>query len=252
MPARPSPATMLVDMPACSSRARRPARARPFVSRAPEYARTRAAEGHGMDAGHPDAGGAPRRMRNTTTDPARSMQMPHRWLVIRSRPPGGIGSLSSGFGAGPGRGEDMRTFPGRSPSPRPSGHRQIANVLIGVALLIAGCSTERNPSTQTASALKPIDQAALQSLVDTTTEELLIPGALVLLRTPRGDFTAASGTTQLGARKRPGADTHFRIASNTKTMTAAVVLQLAQERRLGLGDRVSKYVPGVPNGDDIT
>jgi len=148
----------------------------------------------------------------------------------------------------------MRTFPGRSPSPRPSGHRQIANVLIGVALLIAGCSTERNPSTQTASALKPIDQAALQSLVDTTTEELLIPGALVLLRTPRGDFTAASGTTQLGARKRPGADTHFRIASNTKTMTAAVVLQLAQEGngRLRLSDPVSKYVPGVPNGDEIT
>src|SRR5262249_34406804 len=48
------------------------------------------------------------------------------------------------------------------------------------------------------------------------------------------------------------ADTHFRIASNTKTMTAAVIVQLAQEGKLGLGDPISKYVPGVPDGDSIT
>jgi len=77
---------------------------------------------------------------------------------------------------------------------------------------------------------------------------------VVVLRTPQGDFTAASGATQVGARSRPGADTHFRIASNTKTMTAAVVLQLAQEGngKLSLSDPVSKYVPSVPNGDNIT
>src|SRR4030095_16638476 len=118
--------------------------------------------------------------------------------------------------------------------------------------LIAGCSIVRTPSTQTASALKPIDQAALQSLVDTTIKELLVPGAVVLLRTPQGDFTAASGTTQLHTTNPPRADTYFRIASNTKTMTAAVILQLAQEGKLRFSDPVSKYVPGVPNGDNIT
>ena len=35
-------------------------------------------------------------------------------------------------------------------------------------------------------------------------------------------------------------------------MTAAVILQLAQENKLSLDDPVSKYVPGVPNGDHIT
>jgi D-alanyl-D-alanine carboxypeptidase len=99
------------------------------------------------------------------------------------------------------------------------------------------------PSTQTASALKPIDQAALQSLVDTTIKELLIPGAVVLLRTPQGDFTAASGTTQLGTTSRPRTDTHFRIASNTKTMTAAVILQ----RKVSSVPAIRcQYVPGVP------
>jgi D-alanyl-D-alanine carboxypeptidase len=35
-------------------------------------------------------------------------------------------------------------------------------------------------------------------------------------------------------------------------MTAAVILQLAQEGSLRLDDPVSKYVAGVPNGDHIT
>src|SRR6266576_3260614 len=86
-----------------------------------------------------------------------------------------------------------------------------ASVLVGVALLIAACS--RPGSTAGSSALKPIDPAALQTMVDRTAKELLIPGAVVLLRTPQGDFTAASGTTQLNTKNPPRADTHFRIAS---------------------------------------
>ena len=125
-----------------------------------------------------------------------------------------------------------------------------ASLLIGVALLIAACS--RPGSTTGSSALKPIDRAALQALVETNARELLVPGALVLLRTPQGDFIAASGTTQLNTTKPPRADTYFRIASNTKTLTAAVIMQLAQENKLSIDDPVSKYVSGVPNGDKIT
>ena len=102
------------------------------------------------------------------------------------------------------------------------------------------------------SGLKTIDQGALQALVDSSIKEQLIPGAVVVLSTPQGDFTVASGTTELGVQSPPDADTHFRIASNTKTMTSAVVLQLAQEGKLALSDPVSKYVSGVPDGDNIT
>ena len=126
-----------------------------------------------------------------------------------------------------------------------------------VALLTAaalGCVTGLLVSCtkQRASALKPIDQAALQTMVETTAKELLIPGALVLLRTPQGEFTVNYGTTLLGTTSPPSPDTHFRIASNTKTMTAAVIVLLAQEGKLRLDDPVSKYVPGGPDGDKIT
>ncbi len=139
-------------------------------------------------------------------------------------------------------------------------------VLFGCVPLLVGCSrtspaptassgtstTPQPGSAAGSSALKPINQAALQTMVDTKARELMVPGAVVLLHTPQGEVAITYGTTRLGRTTPPRADTHFRIASNTKTMTAAVIVQLAQEGKLSLGDPVSKYVPGVPNGDKIT
>src|SRR5262249_8915834 len=119
-------------------------------------------------------------------------------------------------------------------------------LMTGAAL---GCVTALSLSCtrQRASALKPIDKTALQTRVARTAKELSFPGAVVLLRTPQGEFTVSYGTTLLGATSPPSADTHFRIASNTKTMTAAVIVLLAQEGKLRLDDPVSKYVPDVPD-----
>lgn len=134
-------------------------------------------------------------------------------------------------------------------------------VLILAALLIAAwpvavAAGTPAPSPEAGSTkdstLKRIDPAALKAMVDKTARELMVPGALVLLRTPQGDFTVSYGTTELGTDSPPTADTHFRIASNTKTMTAALIVLLAEEGKLGLDDPVSKYVANVPNGGEIT
>ena len=117
----------------------------------------------------------------------------------------------------------------------------------------ATATSAKTPGSAIASQnLKHIDQAELQAMVDKTARELLIPGVVVVLRTPQGEFAVTYGTTLLGAKSPPSADTYFRAASNTKTMTSAVILQLAQEGKLSLDDPVSKYVAGVPNGDKIT
>ncbi|MEU9158844.1 serine hydrolase domain-containing protein [Streptomyces sp. NPDC048424] len=141
------------------------------------------------------------------------------------------------------------------------------------ALLIAGCvlpagagaaplpdpsaaptptATASASAAPTPSALKPIDPAALQSSVERAARKLKVPGAVVLLRTPQGTFRAQVGTTELGTTTPPTTADHFRIASNTKTMTAALITLLAQDGRLRLDDPVSDYVAGVPNGDHIT
>src|SRR5947208_13143030 len=90
---------------------------------------------------------------------------------------------------------DVPTFIERSRSRRQRGHLHIASFLVGVALLIAACS--RPGSTAGSSALKPINQTALQTMLSTTAKELLVPGAVMLLRTPQGELTFTYGTTQL-------------------------------------------------------
>ncbi len=92
----------------------------------------------------------------------------------------------------------------------------------------------------------------MQADFDTTVDGQLIPGAVALVRTPAGSYTLTHGTTTLGADIRPSPTDYFRIGSVTKTMVAAVVLQLVQEGRLGVVDPIDRYVPGVPNGPNIT
>lgn len=117
-----------------------------------------------------------------------------------------------------------------------------------VVVLFAGCSS---PARQLA-ALKHIDARQFRAVVKAAADKLMVPGAMVLLRTPQGEFRVAVGTTELDARTPPTAGTHFRIASNTKTMTAALIVLLAQDGKMTFGDPVSSYVEGVPNGEDIT
>ena len=118
-------------------------------------------------------------------------------------------------------------------------------------VVVAACATGSAMGAPTP-ALKPIDPVALQATVEGAAKELLLPGAMVLLQTPQGNFVFGYGTTELGVTDPPRADTHFRAASNTKTMTAAVIVQLIQEGRLSFDDLISKYVQDVPNGDKIT
>lgn len=47
-------------------------------------------------------------------------------------------------------------------------------------------------------------------------------------------------------------DTRFQIASITKQFTATAILQLAEQGKLKLDDKVSQYFPGFPKGDSIT
>ena len=85
-----------------------------------------------------------------------------------------------------------------------------------------------------------------------TVDGLLIPGAVAVVRTPAGSYTLTHGTTTIGADIQPRATDYFRIGSVTKTMTGAVVLQLVQEGRLAVEDPIDRYLPGVPNGANIT
>ena len=95
--------------------------------------------------------------------------------------------------------------------------------------------------------------STVSAAVEKVMKDNVIPGSVVLIASPgQGDWTGTFGTGTLGEQVPMSVDDHFRIGSNTKTMTSTVILQLVQEGKLGLDDPIGKYIPGVPNGDTIT
>lgn len=114
-----------------------------------------------------------------------------------------------------------------------------------LALLTAATAIPASATTSDVRELRRIAEAAVAAGV---------PGVVVRVDTGRGPAVEvvrqAAWTT---ADHELAAGDRFRMGSNTKTVTATLVLQLVGEHRLALDDTVEKWLPGlVPNGRDIT
>lgn len=99
---------------------------------------------------------------------------------------------------------------------------------------------------------EPAFVSDIKPVVQKLLDEMLVPGAVVLIRTSDGEWVEAFGVRELdGAEPITPAD-RFRAGSNTKTMTGTVILQLIEEGKLSLDDPVSNHWANAANGDDIT
>lgn len=137
-------------------------------------------------------------------------------------------------------------------------------VFVGSALLVSGLSVgEISPSmaqvppSQSVSAkanpAAPAYVAEIKPEIEGLLKEMMVPGAVVLVRSPElGDWSAAFGYRDLEKTAPITVADHFRIGSNTKTMTGTVVLQLVDEGLLKLSDPIAKYLDNVPNGKTVT
>jgi len=89
--------------------------------------------------------------------------------------------------------------------------------------------------------------AGTQALLN---QELQVaPGAAVLAGDANGSWSLHAGTGQFGKNKPIQPTDHFRIGSQTKTFTAAVVLQLVDEGKITLDTPIENYLPGVVDGN---
>lgn len=75
------------------------------------------------------------------------------------------------------------------------------------------------------------------------------PGAAVYAGNGTSDWTVTSGTAKVGENRPITPTEHFFAASQTKTFTAALVLQLVDEGLVDLDAPVEQYLPGVVAGN---
>ncbi|MEU6779951.1 serine hydrolase domain-containing protein [Nonomuraea angiospora] len=79
------------------------------------------------------------------------------------------------------------------------------------------------------------------------------PGVLARIDDDRGTWIGTGGTADLDTQEPMPREARFRVASLTKSMVAAIVLQLAQEGSLSLDEPIGERLPGqIDGGDRIT
>ncbi len=92
----------------------------------------------------------------------------------------------------------------------------------------------------------------LDSAIDQTMTAASIPGAIIGVWGPGGQYVRAVGVADKATGAPMKTDFYSRIGSVTKTFTVTGVLQLADQGKLGLDDPIGNYIDGVPRGDKIT
>jgi D-alanyl-D-alanine carboxypeptidase len=117
------------------------------------------------------------------------------------------------------------------------------------ASIMAGCSSDE-PATDSPSSLPQQSElaATLQENVDEHQRHGVV-GSVAQINVDDEVVRARAGESSLGSGTPVEFDTHFRMASNTKTFVAVAVLQLAGEGKLSLDDTVEQWLPGVVSGN---
>jgi D-alanyl-D-alanine carboxypeptidase len=94
--------------------------------------------------------------------------------------------------------------------------------------------------------------ARMAQEVDSLLATGLASGMLLTVVSPQGRYEHAFGLSNTATREPTRMDMAWRIGSNTKPFVATAALMLVDEKKVGLDDPISKYLDGVPHGNEIT
>jgi D-alanyl-D-alanine carboxypeptidase len=140
--------------------------------------------------------------------------------------------------------------------------RKIVLAVTAVLLATSGCADKSTPpqssatssaaSSETAKQMNDALAQRLDAAVNHAMTAAGVPGAIIGIWGPDGDYVRAFGVADKNTRAPMKADFYSRIGSVTKTFTVTAVLQLADQGKLSLDDPIAEFVDGVPLGAKIT
>ena len=98
---------------------------------------------------------------------------------------------------------------------------------------------------------------ALEARVDAAVNKLMAEGRTVgaevgIMRDGKMILSKGYGLANIELNAPVKPDTVFRIGSITKQFTAAAILMLAEEKKIAVDDKLSKYFPDFPRADEVT
>jgi CubicO group peptidase (beta-lactamase class C family) len=110
------------------------------------------------------------------------------------------------------------------------------------------------PTGTTAAYAQTLDNAKLDRFFDRLAEKSKAMGSLVVARDGKVIYARSIGYGQITAtEKKPlTMASRYRIGSITKMFTAAMILQLVEEKKLKLAGTLDKFFPQIPNAQKIT
>jgi D-alanyl-D-alanine carboxypeptidase len=132
-------------------------------------------------------------------------------------------------------------------------NRQRGNVVVrlaglavaGIMIITAASCGSTGLSTDV---LRNIDSAVAKAMSVNN-----IPGAMVgVWQNGKSMYIKTYGKDDIRTGENTNTANTYRIGTTTKTFTSTVALQLVDEKRFSLEDKLDKYVQGIPNGAEIT
>lgn len=100
------------------------------------------------------------------------------------------------------------------------------------------------------------DYSVIRKEIDHSVDSLLIlykvPGITVEINTPEFTYSKTTGLGDIKTGVRRNLNDKIRIGSITKTFVATVILQLSDEGKLKIDDKLSRFYPDYPNSENIS
>lgn len=121
---------------------------------------------------------------------------------------------------------------------------------------LRACGTKSEPPEAVVSALDGILTDAVDPASNNATQGYLAPGAVLLVQTPDWSYFKSAGVADPDSGAPLDCLSPYEIGSATKMMTGTVIMQLQEEGRLSLKDKLADHLPEyasrLPFGDRIT
>lgn len=95
-------------------------------------------------------------------------------------------------------------------------------------------------------------EAKADEYLNTLTSQQKFNGAVLVAKDGKVLYQKGFGYRDIDKKIKHDAQSVFQIGSVTKQFTSAIIMQLQQEKKLSVKDKISKYFPAFPRGNDIT